>query len=271
MTKYWINGVLADQVSINDRGLSYGDGLFETIAVIDGKPHLFDQHLDRLRLGLERLKFPDGTIDTVKKDIQALSLSGNQTLKLTVTRGLGERGYKLPATCVPTRIISLAESSDFAQQRQQGISVRLCQQRLGHNPILAGIKHLNRLEQVLARSEWSDSDITEGIVSDLDGNLVEGTMSNLFWVHEGVLYTPKIDQSGVKGVMRDRLIELADQLSLVVVEGNYPESVLDSAEEVFICNSLIGIWPVITIDGKPVSIGPITRDLQLLLSKEMSC
>ncbi|WP_415903699.1 aminodeoxychorismate lyase [Neptuniibacter sp. QD48_55] len=271
MTKYWINGVLADQVSINDRGLSYGDGLFETIAVIDGKPHLFDQHLVRLQLGLERLKFPDGTIDAVKKDIQALNLSGNQTLKLTVTRGLGERGYKLPATCVPTRIISLADSSNFTQQRQQGVSVRLCQQRLGLNPALAGIKHLNRLEQVLARSEWSDPDIAEGFVSDLDGNLIEGTMSNLFWVNEGMLYTPKIDRSGVKGVMRDRLIELADQLSLVVVEGNYPESVLESADEIFICNSLIGIWPVITIDGKSLSVGPITRDLQLLLSKEMSC
>ncbi|WP_415884593.1 aminodeoxychorismate lyase [Neptuniibacter sp. QD34_54] len=271
MTKYWINGVLADQVSINDRGLSYGDGLFETIAVIDGKPHLFDQHMERLQIGLDRLKFPEGTIEAVKNDIQALSFSGNQTLKLTVTRGLGERGYKLPATCVPARIISLSDSADFAQQRQQGVSVRLCQQRLGLNPVLAGIKHLNRLEQVLARSEWSDPDIAEGFVSDLDGNLVEGTMSNLFWVQDGVLYTPKIDLSGVKGVMRDRLIVLANELSVEVIEGGYPESVLDSAEEVFICNSLIGIWPVITIDGKPLNIGPITRDLQLLLSKEMSC
>lgn len=271
MAKYWINGVLADQVSINDRGLSYGDGLFETIAVIDGKPHLFDQHLGRLQLGLERLKFPEGTIDAVKKDIKALSFSGNQTLKLTVTRGLGERGYKLPAACLPTRITSLSDSPDFSQQREQGVAVRLCLQRLGLNPALAGIKHLNRLEQVLARSEWSDPDIAEGFVSDLDGNLVEGTMSNLFWVHEGLLYTPKIERSGVRGVMRDHLIELADKLSVKVIEGFYPETVLDSAEEIFICNSLIGIWPVITIDCKPLSVGPITRDLQLLLSKEMSC
>jgi len=271
MAKYWINGVLADQVSINDRGLSYGDGLFETIAVIDGKPHLLEKHLDRLQLGLDRLKFPLGTIDAVKEDIEGLVFSGNQTLKLTVTRGQGERGYKLPAICEPTRIISLSDSPRFTQQSEQGVAVRLCQQQLAYSPILAGIKHLNRLEQVLARSEWSDPDITEGLVSDLDGNLVEGTMSNLFWAQGGVLFTPKIDRCGVKGVMRDHLIELADQVSVKVVEGHYSVAELERAEEIFICNSLIGIWPVIKVDAKRLDVGAITRDLQLLLSKEMSC
>jgi len=271
MVKHWVNGVESDQLSINDRGLSYGDGLFETIAIINGQPHLLFEHLRRLELGLQRLKFPQDTLTAVKSDIASLQFSANQVLKITVTRGLGERGYKLPTSCLPTRILSLSPASDFSTQRQDGVSVRLCEQRLGHNPVLAQIKHLNRLEQVLARSEWENPAIAEGIVCDLDGFVIEGTMSNLFWVVDSQLFTPDLQRCGVQGVMRDRIIDLAMADAIKVNIGSYPSDALANADEVFICNSLIGIWPVTAIDQQCFQIGAVTKKIQKLLSKEIGC
>jgi 4-amino-4-deoxychorismate lyase len=151
---------------------------------------------------------------------------------------------------------------------RQGVAVRMCDMRLGHNPRLAGIKHLNRLEQVLARQEWDDTGIMEGLLLDSGNNLVEGTMSNLFLVRDGVLLTPDLQRCGVAGIMRSQLLALADQLSINTEVCQLGMADLQAAEEVFICNSLIGIWPVISIDDRKYTRGIITSRLQDLLASE---
>jgi 4-amino-4-deoxychorismate lyase len=139
---------------------------------------------------------------------------------------------------------------------------------LALSPRLAGIKHLNRLEQVLARSEWDDPDIREGLLCDSEGFVVEGTMSNLLWVRGKRLYAPLLDRCGVAGVVRTRLLQLAAAAGIGVLEGRFGKSELEQADEVMLCNSLIDIWPVVTLGAHHWSVGPVTRALQSLLAKD---
>lgn len=268
MQDVWINGVKSNQVGASDRGLSYGDGLFETIAISDSHPELLDAHFKRLALGLDRLGFPDDVIGLVKHDLSTICLEGDAVLKITVTRGVGLRGYALPPKTEVTRIISVSMRPALSDNSEKGVAVRLCNYRLPINPVLAQIKHLNRLDQVMARSEWDDQSISEGIVLDAEGYIVEGTMSNLFWVASGIVYTPLIDRCGVKGVMRDHLLSIMRNENIAVEQVRSPLNALLQADEVFICNSLIGIWPVIQIDDREYAIGPMTRKLQQLLSRK---
>lgn len=265
----WINGIPSERVSAFDRGLAYGDGLFETIAVNKGIPHLLDAHFARLEIGLKRLKFPGNTLERVQSDVGKIEFQGNQAFKIIVTRGKGQRGYSLPEPCEPTRILTLTPATDFSQQAREGICVRLCRYQLGLNPVTSQIKHLNRLEQVIARAEWDDPDIKEGILCDINGNLIEGTMSNLFWVKNKKIFTPDIKHSGVKGVMRDHLIGILISLGFDVEEGHYSQDALLDADEVFMTNSLIGVWPVKLIDDLSYPIGTISKMLQDSLSKEI--
>jgi 4-amino-4-deoxychorismate lyase len=158
---------------------------------------------------------------------------------------------------------------DYPDSCLSGIHVRQCQHRLGLNPALAGIKHLNRLEQVLARSEWDDDTIHEGLMLDINDRLVEGTMSNLFLVRDGALLTPPISDAGIAGVMRAKVMELAREQHIPVFETVLTLAELASAEEVFVTNSIIRIWPVIlnTSSGQRWPLGPLTRQLQSSLQE----
>ncbi|MCJ8300472.1 MAG: aminodeoxychorismate lyase [Pseudomonadales bacterium] len=277
MAKVLINGQSEQLLSTADRGLSYGDGLFETIQIADGAPLLWDAHLQRMQRGAEKLKIPfdDTLADLFYREFLSLldSTSANAVLKLTLTRGVGKRGYKPDPRAAITRICSLTALPDFTAQQRLGIKVRLCQLQLARQPVLAGLKHLNRLEQVLARSEWDDPDITEGLVCDTDSYLIEGTMSNLFWVTNGVLYTPDLSYSGVEGVIRNALISLCRQKTqLEVKTAAYKLPQLLAADEVFVCNSVINILPVIKllVDDKGLAsmdyqVGPVTVRLQKML------
>jgi len=263
-----VNGIKTDQVNSADRGVCYGDGLFETVAVINGVPQLLEQHLQRLSLGLIRLGFPTGVLPLITSDLKLLTFTGNQVLKITITRGLGPRGYAPSAEAAVTRIISLSDYVANKANAQNGVTLRHCQYQLPINPVLAEIKHLNRLDQVMARSEWNEPDTVEGLVTDTQGYLVEGTMSNVFWIANHELCTPSIDRCGVKGVMRDHLLEIATAEGLKCrIDRFYPDALIQ-ASELFICNSLIGIWPVVNIGDQKYDIGPVTRRLQDLLTQE---
>lgn len=267
--KTWLNGQLADQLVINDRGLSYGDGLFETLQIRNGKPLLLEDHWQRMNEGLQRLKFPADTLNLLQTDLDAIRLPEEGVLKLTVTRGPGGRGYRLPDPTTPSRIIGLGPLPEFAgNPANNGIRTRLCQTRLGINPLLAGIKHLNRLEQVLARAECDDPLIAEGIVCDIESYLVEGTMSNICWFSEGALHTPILDRAGVAGIVRNRLLVIAERAGIETRQGRYSVADLRRADEVFVCNSLIDIWPVIGLDEYHYPVGGNTRRMQLLLQQE---
>jgi 4-amino-4-deoxychorismate lyase len=138
---------------------------------------------------------------------------------------------------------------------------------LSENVALAGIKHLNRLDQVIARNEWHDADIAEGIMLDCAGNVIEGTMSNVFIVKAGKLLTPVLDKSGVAGVMRSQIISLAAELNISVVEANIHLEDFMAADEIFVSNSVIGLWPVSEIDNNVYHVGPVTQNIQYVLQQ----
>jgi 4-amino-4-deoxychorismate lyase len=223
-----------------------------------------------LQAGCERLGIPlMDTVQLAREANELLAGAGRGVLKLVVTRGSGGRGYRAPAKVTPRRILQLHPWPDFPPAAAEaGVAVRLCTIRLCHNPLLAGIKHLNRLEQVLARREWDDPQIGEGLLLDVDGRLVEGTMSNLFLVREESLLTPDLGRCGVAGIMRTIILEQAERQSLTADIRVLDMDDLQTADEVFLCNSLIGIWPVISIDGRPYRKGAITIHMQQLLHAE---
>jgi len=263
-----VNGAAKDSVACTDRGLLYGDGVFETLAVQQGRCRYWTLHLQRLQAGCERLGIPHVDADLLAAEASSLvEDAGQGVLKIIVTRGSGGRGYRVPEQAAPTRILQLHPWPDLDPScAVSGVAARLCTIRLGHNPVLAGIKHLNRLEQVLARSEWDDPGIMEGLLLDAEGRLVEGTMSNLFLTRNGVLLTPDLQRCGVAGIMRSVIMELARQQGMETrVCDLYPAD-LEQAVEVFLTNSLIGIWPVTAVDDHRYSTGPLTQRLQALLS-----
>jgi 4-amino-4-deoxychorismate lyase len=258
---------------VTDRGLQYGDGVFETLAFRQGKLEFLEAHLARLKLGCERLRLPFNDLDNLKLELATLcaQTAEDSVIKIMITRGSGGRGYKVPHEAEPLRIISSHPFPEYPDSCQQGIAVRLCQQRLGLNPALAGIKHLNRLEQVLARSEWDNEVIREGLMLDIHGRLIEGTMSNLFLVQNSSLITPAIVDNGIAGIIRAEIIALAKEHGIACSERNIAIDDLLSAEEVFLSNSVIRIWPVTALPERNVhwSHGPLTQQIQMLLNTKL--
>lgn len=265
----WLNGVENDTLAISDRGLSYGHGVFETILLKEGCLTLWSLHLQRLIHGCVRLGIPtEGLEQALESDLSCLPHGHTGIVKLIITCGPGGRGYATPDNAQVSRIIQLSPLPEYTEHpAQKGIAVCYCSTRLAIQPLLAGIKHLNRLEQVLARAEWQGSIYREGIVCSMEGELIEATMSNLFFVRNGELCTPDLSRCGVAGVMRARILQLAQQHRMSVRVSRYWPRVLDDAEEIFICNSLIGIWPVTSLEGRTYSPGPVTRRLQNELEK----
>lgn len=269
-----INGERKEYVEISDRGFQYGDGLFETIAVKDGQAVFLDFHLERLKSGCSRLyiPFPDGELLSLEANElcrywASETRSAQAVLKIIITRGSGGRGYRQPDAVQPTRVLSLHPFPDYpALYPEQGIVARFCTTRLGLNPSLAGIKHLNRLEQVMARAEWNNPAIQEGIMLDGNDHVIEGTMTNLFYVKNSTLHTAVLAQSGVAGIMRRIILMLSAEQGLPVVEHEFSKNELLSADEIFVCNSIIGIWPIKQIETKRFSVGPITKNVQTWLA-----
>lgn len=266
-----INGLPDDRIAISDRGLQYGDGLFETMAFRAGTLEFIDAHIARLIDGCRRLNIEFAQAEKLTNELHIVCQSLTDTdaiIKVIITRGSGGRGYLATSGVEPTRIISTYPLPNYPiHYSQAGVKVRLCTHTLSENPALAGIKHLNRLDQVLARNEWHDSDIAEGIMLDYAGNVIEGTMSNVFIVKAGKLFTPILDKSGVAGVMRAQIILLADLLNIPVVEARVHIDDFMAADEIFISNSVIGIWPVSEMDNTVYPTGPITQNLQYVLQQ----
>ncbi len=264
---YLLNGESKHCIEFSDRGLQYGDGLFETIEVCHGVPVFLDQHLQRLKAGCKSLLIPPPNTELLREEAYQLAKDSNQAvLKLIVTRGSGGRGYRLPDAIVPNRLFSLHAYPDYpADHSTQGVNAIVCQTALGLNARLAGIKHLNRLEQVLARAEWNSPDIQEGLMMDCAGNIIEGTMTNVFLVKQGVIYTPLIDTAGVKGIIRQLIIQLARENNLQLIEKKLLLADFLSADEVFISNSIIGLWPLKKLHKLTLSVGPVCQTLQTLL------
>lgn len=266
-----VNGVQDALVSPLDRGFSYGDGFFETCRCVKGRIPLWPYHRERLLKSAERLNIPIDEQLLQRYLEQALftcSAVPDSVVKIQVTRGVGGRGYRLPENTLPTYFVGVFPGSPLdAGAFRDGASVRICDIRLGKNPALAGIKHLNRLEHILARAEWVD-EYTEGLLLSTDGKLIEATVSNLFIVKDKQLLTPDLSEAGVAGIMRRVIIEvLAPQLNLPVKITDCDLTTLAQADEVFLSNSVYGIWPVNQITGLSAKWDQsITRSLQKKLT-----
>lgn len=261
-----VSGGDDDAVNVLDRGLHYGDGLFETLAVSGGRIQLWERHLLRLEEGCRRLRLPAPDAAALFAEAQALCAGHTRAvLKILLTRGPGDRGYRIDRSAAappPTRALLLYRAPDYpAGCWRDGVAIRLCETRLAGNPALAGIKHLNRLEQVLARDEWSDAEIAEGLMLDPQGRVVSGTASNVFAVRGGRVETPAVTECGVAGVMRGLVLETAAGWGLETAQTPLRMADLLAADEVFLSNSLFGVWPVRRIDAAPLAAGPVARRL----------
>ena len=279
--KALINGKVQAGLAIDDRGLQYGDGVFETIAVAEAGPLCLAEHFARLREGCERLSIPPPALPVLRAEVALVSSvsssspgstpssSPGAVVKIILTRGEGGRGYAPPAKASPNRIVALYPWPAYPPEHASaGVRLRFCQRRYGINPALAGIKHLNRLEQILARAEWQDQAIAEGLVMDLHDNVIEGTMSNFFMVKDNTLLTSDLHACGVRGVIRQKIIGLASGLGLAVHEQAISQALLLQADEIFLCNSLIGVWPARMLADRPFKPGPITRRIRRALIGE---
>jgi 4-amino-4-deoxychorismate lyase len=257
----WLDGVPVDGPPGLDRGLEFGDGLFETIVVRDNRPRLLSRHLGRLAHGCERLSLPAPDATQLKAEVtRAARTPGVGVLKLIVTRGAGGRGYAVDPSAPCRRwLAALSPRARPARNAIDGVAVRTLSTRLAEQPLLAGLKHLNRLEQVLARQELTDPAIGEGLMLDISGRVVCGTMSNVYAVIDGRVVTPALGRAGVAGVMRAALIDAwgADGTE-VVVRDLLPDE-LAAASELFLTNALIGVWPVAALDGRRYAPGPVAR------------
>jgi 4-amino-4-deoxychorismate lyase len=265
-----VDGREQDQISVLDRGLHYGDGFFETVAVVSGKPGLWSLHEQRMRDSAKRLKLQIANASDFLADLHRLAGSDSCVIKFIVTRGAGGRGYRVPQQHQSTRIAIRYDWPDYpGEYSSNGIEAIVCKTRLCHNPALAGIKHLNRLENVIARSEWTNQDIPEGIMLDQEDNIVEGTMTNIFIEKNGdTLLTPKLNRCGVAGIQRSNLILLAKAIGIDVVASDISvESITDNVQ-LFVCNSLIGIWPIRKIGNRNFRIGKLTLTLQDKLAQQ---
>lgn len=254
-------------VDPRDRGLAYGDGVFETMACRDGRIRWLDYHLDRLLLGCGRLAIPAPDRDLLRDEIRAHCPPGEPAVvKLIVTRGVGPRGYPIPEPAEPTRILTIGPWPRLAaDDYTRGIAVRTCALRLGENPQLAGLKHLCRLEQVLAQMEIHGTAAQEGLVRSSSGYVVGGISSNVFAVRAGTLLTPRLHRCGVGGVMRRVVLEHAGEVGLAAREADLLPADLAEADEVFMTNAVFGIKPVRELDGRTFPVGPKTRELIELL------
>jgi len=254
-----VNGIEQTSIALNDRGLAYGDGLFTTAKTVNGQVVLLDKHIERLIHGCQQLKLAAPSLHRLTSQLQSVAkLYSDAVLKVMITAGSGGRGYsRIGLSETDTNIIIIV--SDFPTHYKalalQGIDLGISSQQIGLSPMLAGIKHLNRLEQVLLRAELDERKEDDLVVTNYQGDVVEATCSNLFYWQEEKLCTPDLSKSGVDGIIRQEILS------------KYPETKicrtsladLNTANSMFICNSLMGIMPVKTYNNRKLVIDGVLK------------
>lgn len=254
-----INDQYCDQIPVSDRGFQYGDGVFETIGILNNRPLFWGEHIKRLHKGCQRLGIsPPPDAKVLLSQVQALCDNhphSSAIIKIFITRGQGLRGYQFSRGNAPTRVVTIHHWSGFDTNLvHNGILARICETRLSMNSALAGIKHMNRLENILARAEWNNSDVKEGIMLDTQGHVIEGVMSNIFIIHNNCILTPDLSQSGVTGIMRQVVLQLLEEMAMKIRITSISLDQLLESDEIFCCNSLMPIWPIKKIDHHVFSI-----------------
>ncbi|HHR5900538.1 TPA: aminodeoxychorismate lyase [Providencia alcalifaciens] len=248
---YWVNGISCQQIDITDRAIAFGDGCFTTIHGMNQQAKMLEQHILRLQQDSTRLKLPSVDWQQLTQHIEQVceqQTDDEFVVKVMISRGAGGRGYSSQGFKQPTIMVMVSPfPKHYATLQCQGAALMLSRIPLSRNPILAGMKHLNRLEQVLIRQEIDDAKLDEAVVLDTHGVMVECCSANIFWRIGRDVYTPILEQSGVNGLMRQKIIaKLKDsQYHLAEVE-RFP-AILTQCDEVIICNALMPILPVKSI------------------------
>lgn len=256
-----VNGVESTQCRITDRGLQYGDGVFETLLCVERVPLNFEQHWTRLTRGCDALGIapPD-----IREQVLEIAREHNQharaVVKLIVTRGDSVRGYRCPEGVAPNWILTIGPAPGPAPSA--GVDITVCRTRVPlEDERLAGLKHLNRLTQVLARNEWRD-EYFDGLLRDHQGCLADGTANNVFFVKDGRLITPDLATGGVAGIMRQQVIDHAKRNSISLEIRRVQLTELQAADEIFLTNSVYGVTPVRSVAGTAIGVGPVSHSLR---------
>lgn len=257
--RYFVGATAVAALPDHDRGLAYGDGLFETMRAHRGTVHWWDAHWQRLERGARALHLALPPQDRVRSEAQSLLEGSEGVLKLIVTRGSGGRGYAPPPHAEPHWTLAVHP----LPAPTAALHLRWCDTRLSLQPLLAGLKHCNRLEQVLARAEWNDASIHEGLLRSAEGDVVGATSANLFVLHEGHWTTPAIDRCGIAGVCRAWAMA-----TLAASETRLAVTDVEAADAVFLCNAVRGILPVARLGARSWQSHPQVADLQRRLAAE---
>lgn len=267
---WFVDYRLNSSVSVADRAFSYGDGVFETIRVIPQCFFQLNDHLSRMYRGLTKLGMPlsfeqKQNLTRFLHDTVLPFIDRESVVKIIVSRGEGGRGYLPPNDSNHTIVIGILSAPDYQTIRKSGVSLSISPVPVNKNRFLAGIKHLNRLENIVAKRFLLSPDF-EAIMLSSDQRVIECIQSNLFWFKSGILYTPALSEAGVQGTFRQAIVK--EQTAYVVQIGNFGLSEVKSADEVFISNSLMGIVPVTAVGGLSLPIGIHTRKLQKLMQSK---
>ncbi len=262
-----INGQPGHSIDITDRGFQYGDGLFETILLYQNRLVFFDRHMNRLQQGCSRLGIPFPGTELLYDEAMVLVRNASEGIvKILLTRGEGGRGYNVPIDPKPNRVISWHALPENVAAVCNGIALQLCQTALSIQPLLAGIKHCNRLEQIVASRELRDPGSDEGLMLDTEEFVVEGTRTNLFFRKANTLYTPLLDRCGVEGIAKAWILEQAANAGIETCEKRIRLEELFQAEEIFVTNSIYGVMPVVQFHTDAATIdwpvGAVTLSFQ---------
>ena len=266
LTDCLVNGELSPFVGADDRALAFGDGLWERVAVVNGTPWWWQDHMNRLRRGCELLGLAPPSQSVLLREIQTVTAGRKQAIvKLILSRGAGSVAYLPGSDQVQTRVITAYPwPEERVRKAQLGVAARVCKTRIAVQPLLGGINHLNRLEMVLAAREMADHEEQEGLLLDANDHLISAIDSNLVLVFGDQMLTPRMDRSGVRGVLRGRIIrefKARTELRRITVD------MIAEASEVFLCDVVRGIVPVLSVDGLELSPGPVTAEMQTWLEE----
>jgi 4-amino-4-deoxychorismate lyase len=261
----WIDGVPGETLPADDRGLHYGDGLFESIGVRAGVARFLEAHLARLASGCARLGIRFSAMAELRAEIAtALALAPPRAmLKIIVTRGSAvRRGYAPQGTEAARRLLSLWPEAALADSVAEGVALRRATFTLADNPALAGIKHLSRIENVMAAAEVAAAGVFDALLLDGSGHVISGAMSNVFLVRDGQVLTPRLDRCGVAGVMRGIVLRECASLGIAAVDGHVTLDALLAADEAFITNARLGVVPVLRVGEHSFRMTTVARRLR---------
>jgi branched-chain amino acid aminotransferase len=266
------------KVSVYDHGFLYGDGIFETLRAYDGRIFMLDEHLNRLQRSAEAIRLvPPLTKGQLERVLyESLSRNGlsNARIRLTISRGVGELGLDV-ALCPQPTVVVMARAFEGcpADLYRRGMTAGIvATRRISAAALNPAIKSLNFLNNILAKLEAQARGADEALMLNQQGQLTEGTTSNLFWISGRTLKTPAVECGLLPGVTRRLVLELARRNEINITEGGFPPADLLCADEAFLTNTSLEIMPLVQVDGKPIGAGTpgeTTRQLHELFKTEV--